>query len=166
VAVLSAAPYPTEHLAGCETALLLFCAAFRGKQDAQPVREAGLLGSCVDTDSGKLLEMQKDYPDTWEFFHDDAFAFGARAYAYGDSWDLVSLDPFSNYFLECAERVHLWTSIAKRVVILGSNLETYRLTVAPQGWIKHDPMKRSDFRMGSYRDGAYWTILERDVHTI
>jgi hypothetical protein len=165
VAVLTEAPYPTEYLAGCRTALLLFCAAFLGKQDAQPAREAGLLGSCVDTDADKLLEMATQYPDDWKFFHDDAFSFAARAQLEGRTWDVVSLDPFTNYFESCANLAHLWCDIANRVVIIGSDLTRYRRTEAPEGWVKREPMKRSQFRMGGYNDAVYWTILERDVHT-
>jgi len=114
--------YPTDRLEGCETALLLFAAGFYGRNDGAWVAEAGIRATCVDLDTEKLSEMQRYYPASWDFVYDDVFAFALLTGRY----DLVSVDPPSALSKVCLERRSLWTRLAKRQVVLGSQYETIK----------------------------------------
>ena len=54
--------YPRRVLDGLTTALVLFAAAFHGRQDAIWIAKAGMNGTCVDIDAEKLEEMKVAYP--------------------------------------------------------------------------------------------------------
>jgi hypothetical protein len=151
-------PYPTDKLIGCETALVLFAAAFGGMNDAAWIAEAGLRATCVDLDGEKLDEMRPRYPDTWEFVRYNAYDYGEYARRLtkwsGAYWDVVSCDPFTNEFTNCANNIEAWCRLAKHVVILGTGTDT--LVNVPAGWEITQTIKRSD-----YAGGVYWTTLER-----
>jgi hypothetical protein len=141
--------FPHDVLEGCETALVLFCAAFHGRQDAFWIADAGLRATCVDLDHDKLAEMQHVYPDDWEFVNDDVFEF---AVTYQDAFDVVTLDPNSDRIQQCADELELWCSLARHAVILTTQPGT-RLTI-PQGWKLHTRIYRSTFN-----GGIYWTVF-------
>lgn len=145
--------YPNHILDGAETALIMFCAAFWGRQDAYHVAAHGLHGTCVDTDGAKLEEMRAVYPAGWEFHEQDAFAFTAQAVMEERQWDIVSLDPFTDKFDRCADLVETWCGLATRAVLLGTG--EYTVMVEPEGWRVTERRKRSDFH-----GGIYWTVLE------
>ncbi len=147
----SVALYPTHVLEGCESALVLFAAAFYGRQDCAAIATAGLTATCVDTDAEKLEQMRQAYPDSWEFFAADAFEFAGSS---ASVWDVVSLDPFTTLFDECADRLPLWCSLARRAVVLGTGTST--VVVAPAGWWVSGRSRRSGFA-----GGTFWTVLER-----
>lgn len=142
--------YPRGLLARCDNALVLFAAAFLGRQDAYWVADAGVRATCVDTDQARLAEMEALYPRDWQFIAADAFA-----YAEGTDrrWDLVSVDCPSDAFEKCASLVGTWCSIAEVAVVLGNGLGVR--VVAPDGWRVTETRKRSDF-VG----GTYWAVLE------
>lgn len=144
--------YPISVLEG-ETALILFAAAWHGRQDAYHVAQAGLRGTCVDADGALLSEMARVYPDGWEFVEADVFSYTAAAVLGGRRWDVVSLDPFTNLFDRCADLLETWCSVARRAVVLGSG--TYTVVDAPTGWQVTDQRWRSDFH-----GGVYWRVLE------
>ena len=149
--------YPNlEEYAG-GTALCLFCAEWLGMQDAYWVAKAGLKGTCVDLQDGKLLSMALRYPDGWEFTYDDVYDFAPRAVSEGRQWDVVTLDPWTGQFQQCADLMGTWTALARKVVILGHG--NYRLTPpeAPEGWTLSQTIKRSD-----YKGGIYWLVFTRD----
>lgn len=143
--------FPHEILVGCETALVLFCAAFLGRQDAFWINEAGLVGTCVDTDEKKLDEMWMLYPDSWEFVAMDAYEFAASS---GRQWDVVTLDPFTNEFTRCADNLEGWCRLAKHAVIMGTGIGT--VVSPPPGWRQADHRHRT-----THDGGVYWTVLER-----
>jgi hypothetical protein len=142
--------YPQAVLEGCETALVLFAAAFHGQQDAVWFAEAGLAATCVDVDAEKLGEMEQVYPQDWEYVYGDAFAYATAA---DRVWDVVSLDPPSDLFARCAELLPLWCLLANRAVILGTGKDT--LVVPPPGWQITNRLWRSWFQ-----GGTYWTVVK------
>lgn len=140
--------YPTEILERCETALVLFAAAFLGEQDAVWIEEAGLVATCVDNDAERLDEMLRLYPEDWTFVSGDAYEFARR----GGRWDLVSVDcPSGDSFDRCADLLDLWCSLARVAVVLGTS--PGRRLVAPDGWRVARTIRRSPI--------ANWTVLER-----
>lgn len=142
--------YPRRVLDGCESALVLFAAAWHGKQDAVWIAEAGLTGTCVDLDGEKLDEMAAVYPDGWEFAAEDAFVFATRAQR---RWDVVSIDCPTNLFDRCADLVPLWCLLARKAVVLGSGSGV--VADPPKGWRMTETVRRS-----SFNGGVYWTVLE------
>lgn len=144
--------YPNSLL-GNGTALILFAAAWHGRQDAYHIAQAGMVGTCVDADGARLTEMERVYPSGWEFVEADVFSFTASAALSGLKWDVVSLDPFTNLFDRCADLLETWCSLARRAVVLGSG--TYTVVDAPKGWRVTDQRWRSDFH-----GGIYWRVLE------
>jgi hypothetical protein len=143
--------YPVRVLEGCESALVLFAAAWHGKQDAIHVADAGLSATCVDTDAVRLGEMAEAYPADWEFVTADVFEYAARA---DRQWDVVSIDCPTNLFDMCAALVPLWCLLARRAVVIGSGPNTE--TVTPEGWLRPPCLKRSNFA-----GGVYWIVLQR-----
>jgi hypothetical protein len=143
--------FPRHTLAGCKDALVLFAAAFYGKQDAVWIAAAGLTATCVDIDEAKLEVMAAAYPDDWTFVTGDCFEFATVA---GQQWDVVSVDCPSNDFERCAELLPLWCLLARKVVLLGSGLLSQ--VVPPEGWVLTDTVHRSN-----YTGGVFWSVVER-----
>lgn len=144
--------YPRHVLVGCETALVLFAAAFHGRQDAYWVAEAGLVGTCVDTDADKLEQMQKVYPSSWTFVCADAYEFVEQT---GEMWDVVSIDCPSNQFERVAEAAPLWCDLAREAVVIGASRGTGKLIRRLAPWEVTEMRYRSDFA-----GGTYWAVLE------
>lgn len=142
--------YPGSLLRGRTDALVMFAAAWLGRQDAVWVAEAGLTATCVDNDGDRLEEMRALYPDDWQFVNADVYEFGATV---DRQWDVVSLDCPSGHFDRCAEHVQLWCDLARYAVILGTGFGT-KVDV-PDGWAVTDLRKRS-----TYMGGVWWTCLE------
>lgn len=141
--------FPCDRLTG-EDALVLFAAAFLGRQDAFWIAEAGLLGTCVDLDQKKLREMEELYPAGWNFLYAEVFEF---ANATQGVWDVVSIDCPSGAFHRCARLLPLWCGLAERLVILGTS-PTTRID-PPPGWELVDRRHRSTFK-----GGTEWAVLE------
>lgn len=144
------ASYPGALLRGREDALVLFAAAWLGRQDAFWVAEAGLVGTCVDRDGELLAEMEWVYPSGWRFVEGDCYEFAEKT---DEQWDVVSLDCPSDQFQLCADNLQLWCDISRFAVILGTGVGTK--VEEPDGWRITDTRKRSDF-LG----GVWWTCLE------
>lgn len=153
-AVAADVAFPVDVLEGCETALVVFAAAFGGVQDAAYVREAGLNAVCVDTDAAALARMRYDYPDDWLFVAADAFGVADEAAGDGSSWDVVTLDPFTGSMMDrTIERLPDFCKLARKYVICG--IDNRRLT-PPDGWRERSRFWRSDLK-----GGVYWAVLER-----
>lgn len=142
--------YPVDVLDRCSTALLLFSAAFYGRQDGVFVADAGVDATCVDVWSERLHDMAAVYPPSWEFIVDDAFGF---AEATERRWDLVSVDCPTDQFERCSALVPLWCRLARRAVVLGTGHGSE--VSAPEGWRVTSVVRRSDFR-----GGVFWTVVE------
>jgi hypothetical protein len=147
----SPALYPCVVLEGCETALVLFAAAFYGQQDAIWIAEAGMSATCVDLDAARLAEMSSMYPSDWEYVTGDVFDF---AWAAQDRWSVVSIDCPSNLFDKCADWIDTWCRLARKAVILGTGVGTE--VDPPPGWTITEVLPRS-----SFQGGVYWTVVER-----
>lgn len=143
--------FPTQALSESKTALVVFCAAFHGMQDAYWVAEAGLQATCVDTDSEMLAEMRAVYPTDWEFVAEDAFYYGMSCL---ERFDVVTLDPFTMDMSQVAANMRVWCDLARNVVIVGHDIHT-RIE-APHGWQIVHTIQRSD-KYG----GIFWSVLER-----
>lgn len=141
---------------GCETALCLFCAEWLGRQDAYWIAQHGMTGTCVDLSGEKLERMAELYPVGWEFHTADVYDFTAEALKSGAQWDVLTLDPWTGQFERCADLLPTWTTLARKVVVLGHG--NYRLPVppAPSGWTHSLSIKRSDFK-----GGIYWLVYTR-----
>jgi len=149
-------PNKRRFFSQCQTALCIFCAEWLGMQDAYWVARAGLVGECVDTNGEKLAEMKLRYPDDWQFHTADAYEFAQEAVEDGRQWDMLTLDPWSGQFEKCADLMDTWTTLARKVVVLGHG--NYRLEVpqAPSGWKLATSIKRTDFK-----GGVFWLVFAR-----
>lgn len=145
--------YPRDRLLGLHTALIGFAAAFLGRQDCVWIDQAGLTATCVDTDVEKLLEMAQIYPDGWTFACRDLYEYAAERHAAGATYDIVSLDPYTNECQRCADHIGLWCDLAEQLVVIGTIRGT--MLVVPDGWM----VVSEERRPGPL--GAYWTTLER-----
>jgi hypothetical protein len=150
---IDARPYPTGVLEGCETALVLFAAAFLGRNDAVHFADAGVpFVTLVDVDGERLEEMRGLYRDPdWHWVVGDAWYFARKARDLEARFDVVSLDPFTGTAMT---RVHAdlepWTAIAKRAVVLGV-LDGDVLNV-PGGWHPTELIERGN--------NVLWAVLE------
>lgn len=142
---------------GCESALCLFSAEWLGKQDVYWLAKAGLTGTCVDLQGDKLAQMRELYPEGWKFHEDDVYGFSELAVERGWQWDVVNLDPWTGQFQQCADLIDRWTTLARKVVVIGHG--NYRLTPpeAPEGWTLVQTIKRSDFK-----GHVDWLVFKRD----
>lgn len=147
----SADVYPRGYLPGCETALVVFAAAFMGAQDAIWIHDAGLTATCLDHDANCLDRMKGLYPSNWDFLCVDAYDYLEAAEG---QWDVVSVDSPSDHFERCAERVESFCKLARKLVILGVGIDTQ--VDAPDGWEVVETIKRSD-----YVGGVFWAVLCR-----
>jgi hypothetical protein len=150
----SARVFPVDVLDGCSTALVLFAAAFNGRNDAVHVAGAGLHATCVDVDEDRLAEMEGIYPAAWEFRVRDAFAFARAWRTGGRRWDVVTVDCPTNLFDRCAAEVELWCAVASQAVVLGC--ARGQAVVAPEGWGAAGRVERS-----GYLGGVDWMVLKR-----
>jgi len=142
-------PFPADLLSECESALMLYCAAFYGRNDCVWVEEAGLENvTAIDVDSEKLAVMRSIYPDTWKFVLADAYTYT------GDIYDLVSADVFSNQSDRALGMLDRWCGMARKFVTIAVWKEP--AVEIPAGWKRRDLMFRS-----SFLGGCYWYILER-----
>lgn len=146
--------YPDEKLQGLATAFVGFCGGFDGRQDCAHIAEAGLEATCVDRSAARLEGMQDLYPAGWRFIEADVYEYAAQRYAQGARFDVVSLDPYTSQFQECADRLGLWCGLARAVVVMG----TGRLTEfkVPEWWSVTDRVRRS-----GYQGGTFWSVLEK-----
>lgn len=151
--VSSPEPYPRQVLRDSQTALLLFAGGFRGRNDGYWFAAEGLAADCVDLDQAGLDEMRGAYPGSWRFFHDDAYLFALKSRDWGRRWDVLSIDPPTGQFEECAAMLPVWCSLARDAVILGSSPRME--IVAPDGWQVVNRIHRSHFRRG-----VEWVVLE------
>jgi len=149
---LEARPYPRDLLAGCESGLVLFAAAFLGHNDAIHFAEAGVPNvTLVDVDGARLEEMQDLYRDpTWTWLEADAWDVAHSAHRLEAKFDAVSVDTFTGAALERSlGDLELWTSIAGRfVTVTATRDSSYRV---PRHW-RSRVLARSTL--------AYWLILE------
>ena len=142
--------FPRHILQDAQTGLVLFAAAWYGKQDAIWMAEAGMTATCVDVDIDRLLKMAGAYPQDWEYRNDDVFEFAATSER---KWDVVTVDCPTNLFERCAGWAKVWCNLATEAVILGTG-PSPSLNL-PDGWHVTETLERSTFA-----GGVFWTVLE------
>ena len=140
--------FPSDKIKGCHSALVLFAAAFLGRQDAVWLAAEGIKGTCIDLDQEKLDVMRRVYPKGWKFLCADVYEFVSLT---DNTYDVVTIDCPTNHFEKVAEMPNLWTMLANKIVVLGSNDKTHKEIKAPGGWRKLRPVYRSPI--------ANWTVL-------
>lgn len=149
---MEARPYPTHLLEDCDTGLVLFAAAFKGWNDAIHFAMAGMVGTCVDVDKGRLDAMRPLYPDNWSFYASDAWKYAEAAQREDLTWDAVSVDTFTGEAMDKSLRsLELWCSIASKVVTV--TLTVGAAYTTPAGW--------NDTQLFERATGVYWLVLER-----
>jgi hypothetical protein len=144
--------YPMGVLRHQRSALVLFAAAWYGRQDACFVARAGLTATCVDIRSQNFGAMRNLYPAGWEFVRADAYQFVQETTG---RWDVVSVDCPSGHFQKCADIASVFCGLANHAVILGTGVDT-TLDV-PAGWTLMTRNRRS-----LMYGGVFWTVLTRD----
>lgn len=147
-----AQPYPAYLLPHGGTGLVLFSAAFQGRNDAIHMARQDMTVTCVDINADRLLEMSLRYPAGWEFVCRDAWEFATDASSKGKRWDVVSADTFTGTATERSlKTLALWCALARTVVtatiVVGQD---YRV---PDGWRGHT-FPRSD--------RVSWLVLTRE----
>ena len=111
--------YPAYLLDGVETGLALFAAAYLGHNDSIHFARNDLVGTCVDTDRERLVQMSDLYPDDWRFYNEDAWDFAYQARIRGERWDVVSVDTFTGDATDRSVRtIELWCSLARKAVTM------------------------------------------------
>lgn len=152
-ALSRAGPYPAEMLAGRESGLLLFGAAFLGINDAVHFFNARISDvTVVDIDKARLDTMRALYPATWKFVEADAFAFAEKQRAAGTEYDVVSADPFTDLMPRLRTELPTFCALARRAVVFG--IEHGQPLDPPEGWCA-----RRVERTGL----ADWVVLERQA---
>lgn len=150
--------YPgPQTFEGCETALCLFSAEWLGKQDVYWLAKHGLTGTCVDLNGDNLSRMQEMYPEGWEFVEADAYQYAQAALVEEMWWDVVNLDPWTGQFDRCAQLIETWTTLARKVVVLGHGNYRAQRPEVPEGW-----RLAFDIRRGDFRGGVWWLVYQRD----
>lgn len=155
--------YPTQVLKDAETALLLFGAAFRGRNDGYWFLEAGLKTTCVDVDEERLVAMKALYPDTWEFVLANAFYYVHACPP--QSFDVVSVDPPTNLSTACLAARYAWFTIARKAVVLGLQWGTLgalddRPDIEDVAMIvRSDEFEVTELRERNAR--SIWVVMER-----
>jgi hypothetical protein len=143
--------FPVSVLRGQRTALVLFAAAWYGRQDAYFVARAGLKATCVDIRNQNFRAMRNLYPAGWEFVMADVYEFIRET---DERWDVVSVDCPSGHFQRCADLLPAFCGLARHAVVLGSGADTD--VNIPDGWHVATRNRRS-----MMYGGVYWTAITR-----
>lgn len=128
-----ARPYPAYHLSADLTGLAIFSAAYEGRNDAIHFARNGMVATCVDQNFDWLWKMEKLYPDSWTFVHADAWWFAEDAAAKGQTWDVVTVDPYRPMIGRAIETLPLWCSLAEQVLTIGV-FSAEPQPAIPDGW--------------------------------
>lgn len=112
----------------CLSALMLFGAAFGGRNDCCFVRADGVPEvTVVDTDRPAMIRMRDEglYPFDWRYVDQDAFYFTSASIQRGRTYDLVSLDPFTGAAMEACHDLgwHHFARIANKMIVMGAEPE-------------------------------------------
>ena len=157
--------FPTDLLPGMETALLLFCAGFWGKNDGIFVFEAGVARvTGIDMDAERIAQMRVLYPiENWHLFVNDVYQWTEATLMHDDhrTWDVVILDPALTQMGRCHEAIPDWCSLAARTVIMGTdqdtvdgyNLQALSSPFVPDGWEITRVTRRNEI--------AHWVVLQK-----
>ena len=113
------ATFPREVLAGATSAACFFGAAFRGRNDAIHLADAGLAEVVVvDVDAEKLGEMRAIYPAPWRWTVGDAYSVARDMAERGEKADVVVVDAWQRDCEQALAELPLWCAIARRHVVV------------------------------------------------
>jgi hypothetical protein len=173
--VLAEETFPCAVLAGAETAACFFAAAFHGRQDVIHVLDAGVREiTVIDKDWPKLLAMAALYPkDTLRLRHGDALLEAKHLIGRGDAFDVVTLDPWTQFIPATLSSFTTYARLARRALVAGVSAEWLAdAPPTPEGVLKRlwleigeEPLvavpcvevrKRSD-----HLGGIYWAVFSR-----
>ena len=87
--------FPTRIIPKCSSAICFLCAAFYGQYDAVNLRKIRNV-SLVDLNEEKMEGMKTIYPASWKFIVGDYVEEIDRQVAGGNTYDLVTCDPWSH----------------------------------------------------------------------
>lgn len=151
-----AGAYPVELVEAADSALILFAAAFMGRNDAIHFATEGVRDvTLVDLDAGRLEMMRGLYRDEgWKWIAGDAWEVARELAEAGERFDVVSVDTFTG---EAEEKslgsLGLWTSLANEAVVATASSDSaYRV---PTGWSTRIVWRSLH---------VYWLVLE-DMRT-
>jgi hypothetical protein len=146
--------YPGWLLPYGGTGLILFAAAFYGRNDAIHFARKHMACDCVDVDATNLNRMRAVYPDTFTFHHGDAWEFATGAAGRCESWDVVSVDPFlGDAAARASDTINLWCRLACHLVTLTIEKDQVETIDIPAGWAGDYLPRTLDGRVG-------WLILQ------
>lgn len=95
-------PFPLEAMTGIRSAAAFFCAAFGGVNDVVHLRDRGLRDvTLIDANYERMVDMRRDYPETWEYLVGDAFE-AVQKLGRERTYDLVVCDQWSQQFEQVA----------------------------------------------------------------
>ena len=105
---------------GMRTGLCLFGAGFGGENDARWLKEDGVIGTVVDNDLAAIKRMRINYPDSWNFCCDDAYAFLRNAIIKEEHFDIISIDQPMDQTAD----IHSWLSqvwmLVNKMLVIGA----------------------------------------------
>lgn len=128
-----AGEFPRHLLPHGGTALAFFSAGFWGWNDVIYLQQADMTATCVDTDKDKLWQMAELYPEGWSFHVDDAWHYAECAASEGLTWDVVTIDPWTQTIPKALEDLPLWCSLANDLVVIGCFIGEDNPPI-PDGW--------------------------------
>jgi hypothetical protein len=89
--------FPIRHLHKADSAVCFFVAQFFGKNDIYHVYKSGIPEvTLVDLDEKRLSHMKTIYPSHWKYEVGDAFEVAESMIQSGNTYDLVTCDPFTS----------------------------------------------------------------------
>jgi len=111
--------FPREVLDGATSAACFFGAAYRGRNDAIHLADAGLVDVLVvDADGEKLGEMRAIYPASWRWTVGDAYAAARDLRERGEKADVIVVDAWQSDCEQALAELPLWCAIARRRVVV------------------------------------------------
>ncbi len=159
-------------LRDARSAACFFSAAFLGKNAEIHLARAGIAHVVlVDIDAVRLCEMAAIYPTTWETRAGDAYALVRAMAASAESFDVVTVDPFTNQIPRALDAIDAWLAVTARYLVIGADAGWF----AARGGVKRSIVDawladhgcagmartRRIHRRSEYGGGVYWIVLER-----
>lgn len=145
--------YPEYILKDCKSAIIFFCAAFGGKQDAVFFKKHKIKNvTLVDDNNEKLWGMAGKYPSSWTAWFGDYKEFLNKS---NTPVDIISLDPWTTMEIEIINRLDDFLKLAKKYLVISiSKNNGYDLLVR-----KYNPMISE--RRSNLEGGVYWGVIEK-----
>lgn len=179
LATANPATFPTDLLAGADSAICFFGAGFLGRNDVVHLWAAGVRNvMVVDTDESKLSEMHDAYEGlNWGFATCDAYAWAKSSQSpfvrERFTNDIVTVDPWTGDVAKALNSLPLWLSLTRRALVIGVTAEwfaAYQLPATLDGfnaWIGRQfwngatvPAATRLIRRSDFRGGVWWAVFE------